>query len=166
MERQPMSLTGINRARNKSEAGYTLLEVMVVLAILAVVAGAVPAMIRDASPRLRLEAQAAETLKDLAYLRARTRLEGTPGTLLVAEDGHSYRLGGREIRLADKVSVTLGGSEKASAALSRSAITFYPEGGSSGGRVILSSGDVTETITIDWLTSAIRIGAIARVGPS
>ena len=135
-------------ARKSASAGFTLLELIIVLTIIGVVIGmAVPYLGRH-EPSVVLAAAAAEIRAVLRAARitaiAEDRVVAFGGT---AEGG--YRIDGRHHSLAvaaeatSRVRVeTAGGSR----------ISFFPSGGSSGGRVVLRSASDRREIEIDAIT--------------
>lgn len=149
-----MSPTGNSRAA--CEGGYSLLEVMLVLAIMATVASIVPMMVREASPEFRLRAEMDMLIRSLVLARSEARLEGYPVIVGVDDDRGGYGYGGGQVRLPSGVEITVEGPEELSGATAADRVVFYPRGGSSGGRLTLAFKGRMRAVSIDWLTSAIR----------
>lgn len=149
-----MSPTGNNRAAR--EGGYSLLEVMLVLAILATLASIVPMLVRKASPELQLRAEMDMLMRSLVLARSEARLEGHPAKIGIDGDNQGYGYGGGQVRLPDGVEITVEGPEEFSGATVADSVIFYPRGGSSGGRLTLQFKGHMRAVSVDWLTSAIR----------
>jgi general secretion pathway protein H len=112
----------------RADAGATLLEMMVVVAILALIAGLVFPNLRRPYAALAAETSRAAVEADLRRARAEAIHSGREVAFEVAEDGREYSAGRRDVRLPDRVRLL---------AEPRS-ITFAPDGASAGGRLVLT----------------------------
>lgn len=132
--------------RERCGGGFTLIEVMIVLAILSLMAAiAVPLLSRRA-PAATVAAAAVELRAALDTARAAAIAEDRAIVFAAAADG--YRIDGRPYRVASNVAIAIAGGRR---------IEFYPSGGSSGGRVILTSGASRREIAIGALTGRAAI---------
>ena len=126
-------------------AGFTLIEIIVVLAILGLAVGvAVPLLARHQGGAA-LAAAAAELRAALAA--ARQEAIGDARTVAFTGDAvEGYRIDGHHRPLAAAPSglrvVTEGGTR----------ISFFPSGGSSGGRVVLHTDAARREIEVDAIT--------------
>lgn len=128
--------------------GFTLIELVVVLAILGIVAGiAVPSLasaLRD-RPEDRAVAAVAEAL---AGTRARAARTGVPARAALAVDGTAIETPAGRIRLEPGVAVE--------AAPDEAAVDFYPTGLASGARWrVLAPGAAPVTLVVSPLDGAI-----------
>lgn len=141
------------------EAGMTLVELLVVLALIAIISAvAYPDFSRprsSAEPKtaaLRIAA----TLRDqraLAILR-----NANSQVTYDAELRRFSTLEGRPIEsIPSDISVSFEAAKRRNSNTSNIALIFFPDGSSSGGTITLSSGTVEQRVTIDWLTGAILI---------
>jgi general secretion pathway protein H len=134
--------------RRRCQGGFSLIEMIVVMAILGLVAGLVVA--RPSWHNRRLDAEAAlRALTDtLRLARARALAQDHPVSVEVT--GRSFAAdGAASYALPDGVR------------LSPARITFSPDGGSTGGGIMLSVGDDRYDISVNWLT-----GRVLRSGPT
>jgi general secretion pathway protein H len=126
-----------------AERGFTLLELMIVLAILSFgVALALPWLGRQgqAASLAGAEQQVREALAS-----ARSAAIAEDREVVFSGDGAFYRIDGVRYALQDggALSVAIGGSAR---------ISFFPSGGSSGGRVLLRGASARRQIEVEPLT--------------
>jgi len=137
-----------------ARAGFTLMELLVVLALMALLTGLAAPRLRPDAPNLSLEARAMA-----GGLRA------TRSTALRANDERLFLvdLAGRRYGSPPQwTAVGLGVALETYAAAEEggrdtAAIRFFPDGSSTGGRITLSAGGRTAAITVDWLSGAVVI---------
>ena len=116
----------------RTYAGFTLLEMLVVLAIMAAAAALVVPRLEARNAAVAMAGASSEVRAALRLARMQAIEERRPVTFTAAGMGQ-YRIDGRTTALA---------TSRAAAAIriqvaTGSRISFYPSGGSSGGRVIL-----------------------------
>ena len=158
---QPISAAGANDGQ---EDGFTLLEVVCVIAILAILAAVVMPEFPRGTSRTRLEAYALATatlLKadHIAALRRRTEV-----TTEVNAVGRVVRSGAtaREVRLPEDV--TFDALLPARCGHYREAfrIRFFSTGMSCGGVISLSRLGMSYEVRVSWLTGGVEVVAINR----
>jgi general secretion pathway protein H len=133
--------------RARRQAGFTLLEVIVVMAILGLVLGLAGLYGPMRSARLDLDVAARDLAGSLQLARSRAIAQNRPVTVTL--DATSYSLDGAPPRpLAATV-----------AAADRRSIAFAPHGGSAGGAVVLQAGDRRAAVQVEWLTGRVSIAA-------
>jgi general secretion pathway protein H len=136
-------------------SGFTLIETLVVLAILAGVTATVTlARPRPAAARVNAEARMVASTLQLARSRAMASNTET----VVAVDTEGRRIGlGRTIRqLPDGMSIllTVAATERRNQV---GGLRFYPDGRSSGGEILLAYHGRRERIVVNWFTGEPRI---------
>jgi general secretion pathway protein H len=141
--------------------GFTLIEVVVTLAILGFALVLVAGYKAPWSSGLGLKGTAAELASGLRLARS----EAIVSNRLVAFDldvnGHRYRVGTRtERRLPANISLdllTIAG-ERRGAGIGD--IRFNPDGSSTGGRITLADGRRRMAIGVDWLTGRASVADV------
>jgi general secretion pathway protein H len=131
--------------RSRKSGGFTLVELLVVLALLALTAAMVVPFLGHAVPRSALAAAAAEIRAALRGAGSEAIAEGRTVTFR-GDRGSGYWLDRRYHRL------TLTGKPVRIAVAGAGRVAFFASGGSSGGRVWIESRDGKREIDIDPVT--------------
>lgn len=136
--------------------GFTLLEVMVVLTILALTLSlVVPAVSRGVSPSLDSVAQDLSTGLRQARNLALGRQQAT--TFVIDLENHVYFVNSEErnsISRDIKISAVVASRE---ASLGEAVFRFFPDGSSTGGKVLLTLGEASFSVEVDWLTGRVVV---------
>lgn len=139
--------------------GFTLLELLAVLAITAGLLLLVTPNIYRSIPGVQLSSAVAQLASDLRQVRAFAIQSARPTSLVLDVDHRSYTMSGRaDSMLIEKhIDLTLLTGSSLLKDTRRGAIYFYPDGSSTGGVVTLQRGERQQQIRINWLTGDIRI---------
>ena len=140
-------------ARPRPSGGFTLLEVLVVISLLALTLTLVAPRLASVLPGV----QARGAVQDIAAAMrsARERALTENRVVDVSVDAAAQRLdaGGEPSRsLPSGVALQLEDPEA-----DTWTVRFYPDGSSSGGRVALQAGARRYALEVDWLTAAVRV---------
>ena len=137
--------------------GFTLLELIVTLAILAVVVALVTPSIGRGTEAVRMRAEVAGFSALLRHARERAIVSQKPQAVVIDVDAQrvSIRAGGPdgEVRETRALSDRLIVQATPPPALT---VRFDPQGGSTGGDFRLSSGAITYRVTVDALTGRVK----------
>jgi general secretion pathway protein H len=119
-----------------AQAGFTLLEMLVVIAVMALILALVTQFGPARSHRLEAQAAAQNIANAMRTARGRAIAQGQPVKLVLpAVPGW----------LSVTVQAPAGG------------IIFAPDGSASGGRVRLDGGGQDLTVSADWLSGRVRV---------
>jgi general secretion pathway protein H len=146
---------------SRGAQGFTLLELMLVLAIAAAVMALAPPLLYQAMPGLQLKSAARQVAAGFRSARDQAITRRAETLLSVDLDERRIEWSGarRPLELPDGLEVSL---VTATSELGRDArqgsIRFYPDGSSTGGRVTVSHGERGYRVDVDWLTGRVSIG--------
>lgn len=138
--------------RTGSSAGFSLMELLVALTILALGMGVVSLSVTRRSPSFEMQQAASETVSLIREARLSAQTQGRP--VRVVFDPEARRITGpadAPVVVPDGIEVKLTSSASAGA----STIVFFPDGSSTGGEFVFEILGRRETVRIDWLTSRV-----------
>lgn len=139
--------------------GFTLLEVLVVLALLAMIYALVPPMINIGGSTAELKAGARQVAAGLRKVRSQAITNRDEETLTLNVEARNFWLSGegKPRSLPQQAEISVFTSQGEVVDTSTAAIRFYPDGSSTGGRVTLAMGERKFYVDIDWLTGQVEI---------
>lgn len=116
-------------------------------------------MISSGVSGTELKASARQLAAGLRKARSDAVAQRRETVLTVDVEGHQFRLSGdqRIYRLPKSVDVKLFTAESELVNGSSGSIRFFPDGGSTGGRVTVSARERKYDVDINWLTGQISI---------
>jgi general secretion pathway protein H len=141
------------------QSGFTLLELMVVLAIAAVMMTVVPPLVSSALPGAQLKSASRQLAAGLRSARNRALVSRKETSLVLDLENHTFQVSGRKrsYPIPESLQIDLLTVETELLGNQRAGIRFFPEGGSTGGRITLSNGKRAFGVDVDWLTGKVRI---------
>jgi general secretion pathway protein H len=141
--------------------GFTLLEVIVTLAILGFALVLVTSYKPPWSSALGLRGTASELASGLRLARSEAIVSNRPVALDIDLAARRYRVGsGAERPLPSNVSIELLTIAGESRAANVGDIRFNPDGSSTGGRISLVDGKRRLAVGVDWLTGRVTVADI------
>ena len=143
----------------KAEAGFTLVEMVCVIAIIAMLAAILLPHISRATSRPRLEGYAVETASLLKADRTAAMRRRVPIATQVDASERFLRSGstGRVLRVPDDVTFSATLPLRCNDRPAFSTISFFATGMSCGGTIVLSRLGAVYEIRVNWLTGGIEI---------
>ena len=146
------------RYERSSVAGFTLLELLAVLSILALVAAVVvPSLGGGAAVEL---ASASRSLASgLRQTRNRALNDNRSAILALDVANREFRLPGeqRAHKLPERIHIVLFTARSEQLSEQGGAIRFFPDGSSTGGRITLSIDSLRYLVNVDWLTGRVKV---------
>jgi general secretion pathway protein H len=143
----------------RAPAGFTLLELLVVMAIIALVIGLVPGFLFRDSPALQLD-QAARAMADgLRRTRSTALVENQARLFGVDVEARQFRpdQNGPPIQLDHKIELRFQTARREQQSQAIGQIRFYPDGCSTGGRIGLVLAGQARRVEVDWLTGLVSV---------
>jgi general secretion pathway protein H len=131
-----------------SDGGFTLLEMLAVLAVLGLALGLVLWRGPMRSPALEARVAADSFAQALRAARAQAISEGRPVSFVLDVRRHEYETEG-----ASPQSLPIAPTVTISASVT--GIRFAPDGSSSGGRIVFEDGGHAVSVNVGWLTGRV-----------
>ena len=138
--------------------GFTLIEVLAVVMVIALAAGVVAVSIGGGITGMQVRTASRDLIAALRHTRGQAIVKREERVLLLDVENRRYEVpgrpaadlpGGMELKLetarSEQVSDTVGG------------VRFYPDGSSTGGNIELIRGESVWRIEINWLTGEIAL---------
>lgn len=139
--------------------GFTLIEVLVVLVIAAAAMAVAAPNLGSAIAKAELTKAGREVASGLRYTRSHAMATGRPADFWLDVRGHNYTTADRPKPRGLPVSVqlTLITADSQLTKDGRGFIRFFPDGSSTGGKVILEASRDQRVVEINWLTGHVRL---------
>lgn len=138
----------------RAEAGYTLMEMLVVLAILGLLSAAALPVISAARPGLESRSAARAMARDFGAARQQAVLTGTETRIVLNPAAGRYSLlPAGPMRVMPKGIAFQFRSDHADG----SEIDFFPDGSSSGGSVMVGSARARHVVMAHWPSGRISL---------
>ena len=145
----------------RKQEGFTLLEMVAVLAVVAMLVAILLPLAPHATTRQRLAAYAVETASLLKADRTAALRRNTQINAQINAPGRTIRSGssGRIMRIPDDVSFKAMLPLTCNERPAHSTISFFASGMSCGGTIVLSRLGADFEVRVNWLTGGIEIVA-------
>jgi general secretion pathway protein H len=141
------------RIKRDGQRGFTLVEILVVMAIIALVLGVVATGMSRSISGAEARQAARKVVASLRYTRTQAILRHSEQVFEVDVEKRSYKAPGRDmVALPEGVEILLTTARSEMTSESVGGIRFFPDGGSTGGRVDLSVRGREYVVNVAWLT--------------
>jgi general secretion pathway protein H len=163
-ERQPISPAG-RADRATAEDGFTLLEIVCVVALLAILAAILLPAIPRGTSRTRLEAYAIEAAALLKADRNAAIRRRVQVATLIDAPARTIRSGasGRIVQVPDDVGFDAVLASRCNQRAAGPTIRFFATGMSCGGTIALTRLGNGYEIRVNWLTGGVEVAPLNRL---
>lgn len=146
-------------ADKRLQTGFTLLEMLIVLAIAGTVLATLVPSFGPAIARAQLSSATRDIASALRYCRGQAMLKGQDALFELNINKHFYQVSGRPKVYALPADIELGLYTTSSETIDegKGRIRFFPDGSATGGRVTLIAHKQTRVIDVNWLTGEVKI---------
>jgi general secretion pathway protein H len=141
------------------QQGFTLLEIIVVMVIAVLALALIVPNFGGVISSVQIKGAARDLASGLRYARGQALANKTETALTLDVEQRRYRIGDhkREYSLPSELDLTLFTARSELKGEGVGAITFFPDGTSTGGRITLVSGDRQYIVDVNWLTGRVDI---------
>jgi general secretion pathway protein H len=138
--------------------GFTLLEVLVVLVIIAMATTLAAMVLSGGLDGMRLRSSSKEIAAQLRYTRTQAIATGQPQRFTIDPRGHRWQgPDNRHGTIPQALGVEFIGAREVRPRAGEGGILFFPDGASTGGRVQLSAKRAMWRIDVAWLTGEVTL---------
>ncbi len=152
----PTSRTATERLTRAGSRGFTLVELLVVLAVAGLLFGLVPVTYTKVREAAQYRDLLRTTMGDLRLARQLAQTQGQPVAYQVMLDKSQLGISGRPLRQVPqemKIRTTVGLNQLQQGTAQ---IVFFPGGGASGGSIeIIRPGGEGARLRVDWFSGQI-----------
>lgn len=140
----------------KGQRGFSLFELMVVMMLVVLLFTVAGVSVSRSIGGAELRNTAREITAAMRHTRGQAVIQRQEQVFLVDADKKTWQAAGRDPQtLPDELDITLITARQELTGDNAGGIRFYPDGASTGGRVVLSSDGREWHITVGWLTGEI-----------
>lgn len=139
--------------------GFTLIELLVVVVIMLLAYTLAAPLVSSGVASTEMKAAARQLAAGLRKARSEAVARRVETTVTVDVEGRRFQVAGdsRSYALPAGVELSLFTADSERSGPSTGAIRFYPDGGSTGGRITLAARDRRYEVDVNWLTGKVTI---------
>ncbi len=139
--------------------GFSLIELLLVLVILALVSGLVVTSVSRSINNAKIRAASKDLVAAMRYTRGQSILSREEQRLLLNIETKSYIIPvkNKTVELPKELEMKVMTAESELDGESTGAIRFFPDGSSTGGRITLIQDEREWVIAVAWLTGEINV---------
>lgn len=142
----------------KPVRGVSLLELLIVVVLIAAATAMAASAMRSGLPGQQLRQAARELAAQLRFTRAQAIATGKPQVFLLDARKRQWQAPGkRQGKVPEPILITTTTARIEQPADGVAGFRFFPEGASTGGRIVLSRERAAWQVDVDWLTGEVTL---------
>ena len=147
------------KVRLAAQAGFTLIELLVVTIIMVMAYSLAGPLVSSGVSSTELKASARQLAAGLRRARSEAVAQRRESVLTIDVEGRRFQLSGdpRLYRLPKDVDVKLFTAQSELVNTNTGSIRFFPDGGSTGGRITVTAKQRQYAVDVNWLTGQVVI---------
>ena len=147
------------KVRSATQAGFTLIELLVVTVIMVMAYSLAGPLVSSGVSSTELKASARQLAAGMRKARSDAVSQRRETVLTLDVENRRFQLSGdsRIYRLPKDVEVKLFTAQSELVDSNTGAIRFFPDGGSTGGRITVSAKQRQYSVDVNWLTGQVAI---------
>jgi general secretion pathway protein H len=148
--------------RRQGQRGFTLFELLVVLAIIGLVVALVPGFMLRSQPRLDVSVAARAIADGLRQTRSDAVVSNRPQLFALDVAEHLFRAGdATPVRIDRAIALSFRTARAELQGESIGQIRYFPDGSSTGGQISLIRDGWQADVRSDWLTGLVSVDVVA-----
>lgn len=148
----------IGRRGAGQASGFSLLEMILVIAIIALASVLAAAAVTGGIDGLQLRSSAKEVAAQLRFTRAQALATGEPQSFTIDPHAHTWQAPkGRHGEIPRQLGILFIGARETQPREGVGAIVFFPDGAATGGRVQLQARQAAWNVDVAWLTGEVKL---------
>ena len=147
--------------KKSSRSGFTILEMIVSLALLSLIIGLPIGIISRGGGKVEIESAMRGMCRALRATHSISIATNRDAVFMIDKNRNSYLSNGdHEVFLPSSILMRVNSGRYGLQNNSHSSITFFPDSTSSGGDITLENSKVKGSISINWLTSEVSCSLV------
>jgi general secretion pathway protein H len=155
---QPSALRQRSLGSGRSSAGFSLLEMILVVALIATASLLAAVVVTGGLEGMHLRSSSKEIAAQLRYTRAQAIATGQPQRFVIDPQARRWQApNDKHGTIPPSLAVDFTGAREAQPRAGEGGILFFPDGASTGGRVQLRAKQAVSRIDVAWLTGEVTL---------